>query len=284
MRSSERATSGAADRRPRSWWVSTASPGCRQRASSPPGRCRSTDSSPTGATGALAPTRASRWSSPRCQALAWWRHSPGSPRGSPARRCCCRARTPPWRPCRGIATELAAHGYVLALSEHSVVELLMDKVLFARYAADHDLPVPRTEALLDPSRRSGRRPPSIGYPCVIKPPYKSTSWLAHTSAKGVHGDRPAAPSSTCTTGSSTGRRSSSPRSGSPARSTSCTPATPSSAPVAGRSPRSSRARCASGHPTSAPVPRARSAATTRCSTPRSACSAVWATAAWPTWR
>lgn len=78
--------------------------------------------------------------------------------------------------------ELTPHGYVLALSEHSVVELLMDKVLFARYAADHELPVPRTETLLDPSCAAAVAA-SIGYPCVLKPPYKSTSWLAHTRAK-----------------------------------------------------------------------------------------------------
>lgn len=78
--------------------------------------------------------------------------------------------------------ELTSHGYVVALAEHPVVELLMDKVLFARYAADHDLPIPRTETLLDPSGAAAVAA-SIGYPCVLKPPYKSPSWLEHTRAK-----------------------------------------------------------------------------------------------------
>ena len=52
--------------------------------------------------------------------------------------------------------QLAEHGYLLALSEHPVVELLMDKVRFAQYAEEHDLPVPRTEVLSDRSRRWGR--------------------------------------------------------------------------------------------------------------------------------
>ena len=78
---------------------------------------------------------------------------------------------------------LAEHGYLLALSEHPVVELLMDKVRFAQYAADHDLKVPRTEVLCDRSDAAAAAA-AIGYPCVIKPPYKTPSWLAHTRAKG----------------------------------------------------------------------------------------------------
>jgi len=94
-------------------------------------------------------------------------------------------------PCSDVAVDtvsrhrqrLADHGYLLALSEHAVVELLMDKVRFARHAVDHDLAVPRTELLTD---RSGAAAvaATIGYPCVLKPPYKTPEWLAHTSAKG----------------------------------------------------------------------------------------------------
>jgi predicted ATP-grasp superfamily ATP-dependent carboligase len=77
---------------------------------------------------------------------------------------------------------LAEHGFLIALPEHHVVELLMDKVQFARYAAEHDLPVPRTEHLAGPSDATAVAA-SIRYPCVLKPPYKTASWLAHTSAK-----------------------------------------------------------------------------------------------------
>ncbi len=77
---------------------------------------------------------------------------------------------------------LAEHGFLIALPEHDVVELLMDKVQFARYAAEHDLPVPRTEHLADSSDATAAAA-SIRYPCVLKPPYKTASWLAHTNAK-----------------------------------------------------------------------------------------------------
>jgi D-aspartate ligase len=78
---------------------------------------------------------------------------------------------------------LADHGFLIALPEHDVVELLMDKVRFASYAAEHGLPVPRTELLADPSSAAAVAA-SIRYPCVLKPPYKTASWLSHTSAKG----------------------------------------------------------------------------------------------------
>src|SRR4051794_24164827 len=45
--------------------------------------------------------------------------------------------------------EELAPGFVLGLAEHPVVELLMDKVRFARHALDNGLPVPRTEVLTD---------------------------------------------------------------------------------------------------------------------------------------
>ena len=77
---------------------------------------------------------------------------------------------------------LAEHGFLIGLPEHDVVELLMDKVQFARYAAEQDLPVPRTEHLADPSDAAAVAA-SIRYPCVLKPPYKTASWLAHTSIK-----------------------------------------------------------------------------------------------------
>lgn len=73
--------------------------------------------------------------------------------------------------------------FVLALSEHPHVELLLDKVRFARYAADHDLPMPRTEVLRDRAEAESIAA-SINYPYVLKPPYKTAAWLAHTNAKG----------------------------------------------------------------------------------------------------
>jgi D-aspartate ligase len=73
--------------------------------------------------------------------------------------------------------------FAVAMSDHSVVELLLDKVRFARYAEDHGFAVPRTEMLTDRAEAE-RTAAAIGYPCVIKPPSKSAAWLAHTSRKG----------------------------------------------------------------------------------------------------
>jgi D-aspartate ligase len=79
--------------------------------------------------------------------------------------------------------EELAQGFVLGLAEHSVVELLMDKVRFARHALEHGLPVPRTEILTNRAQATSVAA-SIGYPCVLKPPYKAPTWLGQTSAKG----------------------------------------------------------------------------------------------------
>ena len=77
--------------------------------------------------------------------------------------------------------ELEEH-FVLPLAEHRVVEMLMDKVSFARHGAEAGLPVPRTEVLTERSQVE-ELADTLSYPCVVKPPGKAPSWLAHTSAK-----------------------------------------------------------------------------------------------------
>jgi len=76
-----------------------------------------------------------------------------------------------------------ADRYVLPLAPHAVVELLMDKVSFARHAAEAGLPIPRTEVVRSRAELESAAA-RFSYPCVLKPPIKSTTWLAHTSAKG----------------------------------------------------------------------------------------------------
>lgn len=74
-------------------------------------------------------------------------------------------------------------GFVLPLADDRTVQLLMDKVSFARHAAGAGLPVPRTEVLRDQDdvdRLAGE----VTYPCVVKPSGKTARWLASTSAKG----------------------------------------------------------------------------------------------------
>ncbi len=76
-----------------------------------------------------------------------------------------------------------ADRFVLPLSPHPVVELLMDKVSFARHAEETGLPIPRTRVL---SSRSDAEAAAacLAFPCVIKPPVKSSTWEANTNAKG----------------------------------------------------------------------------------------------------
>ena len=76
-----------------------------------------------------------------------------------------------------------ADRYVLPLAPHAVVELLMDKVNFARHAAEVGLPVPRTEEVRSRTELESAAA-RFDYPCVLKPPIKSATWLANTSAKG----------------------------------------------------------------------------------------------------
>ena len=78
-------------------------------------------------------------------------------------------------------------GMLLPLAEHRVVDLLMDKVSFAQHAVEAGLPVPRTLELVD--RRDAEAAAEVlAYPCVIKPPAKVPTWLAHTSAKAISVD------------------------------------------------------------------------------------------------
>jgi predicted ATP-grasp superfamily ATP-dependent carboligase len=75
-----------------------------------------------------------------------------------------------------------ADRFLVPLPSHTVVELLMDKVGFARHAAATGLPVPRTEAVVnraDAVRLAGQ----VTYPCLVKPAKKSPSWTAHTEVK-----------------------------------------------------------------------------------------------------
>jgi D-aspartate ligase len=79
--------------------------------------------------------------------------------------------------------EELAPTFVLPLAPHAVVELLMDKVRFARHATALGLPVPRTELLAGPADVQ-RVAPTLTYPCIVKPPVKTAGWRARTSAKG----------------------------------------------------------------------------------------------------
>lgn len=80
------------------------------------------------------------------------------------------------------ARDRLAGAFTVALGPHAAVELLMDKVRFAEYAATQGLPVPRTVVLTDRGEVEAAAT-ALDYPCVLKPPMKSQTWLAHTTAK-----------------------------------------------------------------------------------------------------
>lgn len=70
----------------------------------------------------------------------------------------------------------------IALPEHAVVAMLMDKIGFLRYAQLKGLPIPGTVVIED--RADAERAASaLSFPVVLKPPIKSATWQAHTSAK-----------------------------------------------------------------------------------------------------
>ena len=74
--------------------------------------------------------------------------------------------------------------YRWAMPDHRVVELLMDKISFARYAAEADLDVPET-AVLAERADAERAADELTFPAVVKPPIKAEAWTRHTKAKAI---------------------------------------------------------------------------------------------------
>jgi predicted ATP-grasp superfamily ATP-dependent carboligase len=86
--------------------------------------------------------------------------------------------------------ELSSH-FLMALPEHSVIERLMDKALFAEFASKQGLPVPTTYVLR--SRRDAETAArEARFPSVLKPSVKSVAWETNASAKALIADSPAA--------------------------------------------------------------------------------------------
>lgn len=77
--------------------------------------------------------------------------------------------------------------YHLALPEHGVVDMLMDKVGFLRHAQDNGLPIPGT-VLIESRADAERAARTLTYPAALKPPLKSAVWQSHTSAKAFQVD------------------------------------------------------------------------------------------------
>jgi predicted ATP-grasp superfamily ATP-dependent carboligase len=78
--------------------------------------------------------------------------------------------------------ERLAPWFHVALPDHAVVEMLMDKVGFLRHAQRNGLPIPETVIIesRDDAERAAR---TLSYPAVLKPPIKSATWQSYTATK-----------------------------------------------------------------------------------------------------
>ena len=80
--------------------------------------------------------------------------------------------------------EQLAPCYKIALPDHAVVEMLMDKVGFLRHALSNDLPVPGT-VIVENRGDAERAARTLTYPVVLKPAIKSATWQDRTSLKAI---------------------------------------------------------------------------------------------------
>ena len=78
--------------------------------------------------------------------------------------------------------ERLAPWFHIALPDHAVVEMLMDKVSFLRHALDNGLPIPGT-VIIENRADAERAAQALSFPAVLKPPIKSPTWQSHTNRK-----------------------------------------------------------------------------------------------------
>ena len=75
-----------------------------------------------------------------------------------------------------------AESYHVVLPDSDVVEMLMDKIAFIKFARKEGLPIPTTfflETRADVEKAASQ----LSYPCILKPPMKSPKWEANTKKK-----------------------------------------------------------------------------------------------------
>ena len=72
--------------------------------------------------------------------------------------------------------------YHIALPEHARVEMLVDKIGFARFAAAKALPIPRTAVVHD-VHEARVLAGELRYPALLKPAVRAEAWARHTRRK-----------------------------------------------------------------------------------------------------
>lgn len=72
--------------------------------------------------------------------------------------------------------------YHVALPQPEIVEMLIDKLKFYKYALKESLCIPRT-VLLYSRMDAERAAENLGFPCLVKPAMKNATWELHTKSK-----------------------------------------------------------------------------------------------------
>jgi predicted ATP-grasp superfamily ATP-dependent carboligase len=86
--------------------------------------------------------------------------------------------------------EELARWFHVVMPPSEVVELLMDKVAFYRFADEAGLPIPRT-FIIETRAEADEAARSLRYPCVVKPPMRTREWMRHTKKKAFKVTGPA---------------------------------------------------------------------------------------------
>jgi D-aspartate ligase len=79
--------------------------------------------------------------------------------------------------------------YHVILPPSEVVEMMMDKVLFYRFAQKAGFPIPPT-FFLHCKKDAEYAATQLTYPCILKPPSRPGSWTTHTKLKAIIADNP----------------------------------------------------------------------------------------------
>jgi D-aspartate ligase len=74
--------------------------------------------------------------------------------------------------------------YHIALPEHATIEMLQDKIAFARFAEQHALPIPRTRVVTNDAEARDVAD-ELRFPFLLKPAIRSENWSEHTRAKAI---------------------------------------------------------------------------------------------------
>jgi len=92
-------------------------------------------------------------------------------------------------PCTDMSVLMISRGrerlrpwYHVMLGDPQVIEMLVDKIRFIRFACEKGLPIPRT-AILNNRDDAEQAVARLPFPCVLKPPVKTPEWEANTRVK-----------------------------------------------------------------------------------------------------